>query len=273
MPIEQVVVMAVIQGLAGFLPLSASGHLGLAPLFLGWQAAGLSLGAALHGGALVALLLYFWRDVWDIAKDLPSLFKGRTRPGAKLALLLLAATIPTLALAFALRYLGIEPPSAPLTIAWAMAGFAPLLFLFDKFGVTIWRMQHMSISQSLFIGCALCLAFIPGIGGVAASLTAARFLGYERTEAARFALLLFIPLLLGRLALDVYGLVGGGANASLVGAQDLLIAFGATALAGLLAISFLMSWLRQSSLLPFVLYRLAVGLALLLFLYGLTPWS
>ncbi|CAA6604811.1 Undecaprenyl-diphosphatase 1 [Rhodospirillaceae bacterium LM-1] len=272
MPIEQVVVMAVIQGLAGFLPLSASGHLALAPFFLGWPTAGLPLEAALHGGALAALLLYFWRDVWEIAKDLPSLFKGRTRPGAKLAILLLAATLPVLVLAFALRYFEIAAPSAPLTIAWAMAGFAPVLFLFDKFGVTIWRMQHMTTSQSLFIGFAQCLAFIPGIGGMAATLTAARFLGYERAEAARFALLLFIPLLLGRLALDLYGLLGAGAGAFPVAAQHLLIAFGATALTGLLAVSFLLSWLRRASLLPFVLYRLAVGLALLLFLHGLTPW-
>lgn len=270
MPIEQILVLALIQGVAEFLPISSSGHLILVPYLTGWKDQGLAVDVAMHVGTLAAVLVYFWRDIWDILKDLPSLFKGRLRPGAKLGLLIVAATIPAVLAGLAVRHFVGDGVRNPHLVAWAMLLFAFVLYFFDKFSVTIWRIQHITFGQAMFIGVMQCLAFIPGVSRSGVTMVAARFLGYERESAARFSMLLSIPAILAAGGKEGYELA---TNPDLAGQMnDALIAAGLSALFGLIAISFLMYWLRRATFLPFVLYRLAVGSFLLLYFYRLTPW-
>ncbi|MFA6019396.1 MAG: undecaprenyl-diphosphate phosphatase [Rhodospirillales bacterium] len=270
MPIEQILILALVQGLAEFLPISSSGHLVLVPHLSGWKDQGLAVDVAMHAGTLVAVLAYFWRDIWEIFKDLPSLFKGRLRPGARLALYICIGTAPAVIAGLTLKHFLPDGIRDPLVVAWAMVGFAVILYVFDKFGLTIWRLQHITLGQALFIGIAQCLAFIPGTSRAGATMVAARFLGYERESAARFSMLLSIPAILAAGVKEGFELYKSPGPEGLL--QDALLAAGLSAVFGLMAIAFLMYWLKRSTFLPFVLYRLAFGSFLLLYFYGLTPW-
>ncbi len=266
MPLEQIVILALVQGLAEFLPISSSGHLILVPYLTGWPDQGLIVDVAVHLGTLIAVLVYFWRDLFEIFRDLPSLFKGRLKPGARLALYILAATLPAVITGLAVRHFLGDSIRNPFVVGWAMAGFALVLYLVDRFGLTIWRMQHLTLGQSLFIGLAQCLAFIPGTSRTGATMVAARFLGFERSEAARFSMLLSIPAILAAGVLEGYELYQSPEAAGRF--QDALLAAGLASCFGLMAISFLMYWLKRATFLPFVLYRLIFGGGLLIFLYG-----
>lgn len=270
MPIEQILVLALVQGVAEFLPISSSGHLILVPFLTGWKDQGLAVDVALHLGTLTAVLIYFWRDIWEILADIPPLLKGRLRPGAKLGIYICIATLPAVGAGLALRHFVGDEIRNPLIVAWAMIGFAFILYFFDKFSVTIWRLQHITLGQALFIGVMQCLAFIPGTSRSGVTMVAARFLGYERESAARFSMLLSIPAILAAGGKEGYELVTQPELAGRL--NDALLAAGLSALFGLIAIAFLMYWLKRATFLPFVLYRLVFGAFLLLYFYGLTPW-
>lgn len=270
MPLEQLLVLALIQGLAEFLPISSSGHLILLPHLTGWKDQGLVIDVAMHLGTLVAVLAYFWQDLFEIARDLPSLVKGKTRPGAKLFLFICAATVPAVLAGLAMRHFVGDSIRNPILVAWAMLGFALVMYVIDKFGLTIWRIQHMTFMQAMFIGIFQCMAFIPGVSRAGATMIAARFMGYERESAARFSMLLSIPAILAAGGKEGYELFQMPNTGGLI--NDALIASALAALFGLAAIAFLMRWLRRSTFLPFVIYRLTLGTALLLYFYRLTPW-
>ncbi len=269
MPLEHIAILALVQGLAEFLPISSSGHLILVPYLTGWTDQGLVIDVAVHLGTLLAVLAYFWRDVWEMCRDLPSLFKGRLKPGARLALHICLATLPALAAGLAMRHFVGDSWRNPFVVGWAMAGFALVMYVIDRFGLTIWRIGHLTALQALFIGLAQCLAFVPGTSRAAATMVAARFLGYERAEAARFSMLLSIPAILAAGGLEGYELFQSPEPVGLF--QDALLAAGLSGLFGLLAIFFLMYWLKRASFLPFVLYRLLLGGGILIYLYGFAP--
>ncbi|TAN50698.1 MAG: undecaprenyl-diphosphate phosphatase [Rhodospirillales bacterium] len=269
MPPEQIAILALVQGLAEFLPISSSGHLILVPYLTGWKDQGLFLDVAVHLGTLAAVLAYFWRDVWMMCRDLPSLFKGRVRPGARMFLLILAATLPAMAAGLAMRHFVGDSWRDPYVVGWAMTGFALVLYVVDRFGLTIWRVEHLTMMQSLFVGLAQCLAFVPGTSRTGATMAAARFLGFERVEATRFSMLISIPAILAAGGIEGYELYQTPEPNALF--QDALLAAGLSGLFGLLAIFFLMYWLKRASFLPFVLYRLLMGGGLLIYLYGFAP--
>lgn len=142
MTFVQILVLSLVQGLAEFLPISSSGHLILVPILTGWPDQGLILDVAMHVGTLAAVLAYFWRDVWAILADLPSLFKGRMKPGARLGLFIVAATIPAVIAGLSMRHFIGDEIRNPFIVGWAMVGFAAVLYLIDKLGLTIWRRAH-----------------------------------------------------------------------------------------------------------------------------------
>ncbi len=265
MPLLQILVVAVVQGLTEFLPISSSGHLILVPSLTGWPDQGLAIDVAAHLGTLLAVLVYFWRDVGRMAVGVSRLVLGRVDAGGQLALFLLAGTVPALAVGYFVdRYLSASLRD-PQVVAWALIGFGVVLFVADRLGMTIKRMEHMSIGQALIIGTAQVLAFIPGTSRSGITMTAARMLGYERGEAARFSFLLSIP------AISAAGLWKGGqlfgtADPAMLEAAAMTAGF--SAVAGFLAISFLMAWLRRSTFTPFVGYRIVLGVVLLWLIYS-----
>lgn len=264
MTVEQLIVLAVVQGITEFLPISSSGHLILVPWVTGATDQGPLIDVAVHVGTLGAVMLYLWRDIVRMLAGLGRAARGRADPGARLAFQLIVATLPLVAAGYAAsRYLGDALRSIEV-VAWATLGFGVLLWLVDRAGVTVRRIEHLSYGGALFIGLSQVLALIPGTSRSGITMTAARMLGFERAEAARFSMLLAIPAILAAGALAGYDLYRAG-DTELT--SDAFIAGGLSLIAALVAIVAMMGWLRRASFLPFVLYRIAMGGGLLAWVY------
>lgn len=267
----QIAVLAMVQGITEFLPISSSGHLILVPALTGWPDQGLAIDVAAHVGTLAAVFAYFWRDVLQMTVGFVRLVLGRRNSQGQidrdglLAAYIIAATIPAVVVGYLIsRYIGDGLRSMEL-VAWTMIIFAIVLYVADRVGMTVRRLEHMKLSHALVIGCAQALAFVPGTSRSGITIVAARLFGYERTDAARFSFLLSIPAILGGGLLEGLELTRSG-NTETVHAA---IATGVlSAVAGLLAIAFLMAWLRRANFTVFVVYRLLLGAALLYLVYA-----
>ena len=265
MSLLQIFVLSVVQGLTEFLPVSSSGHLVLVPYFTGWPDQGLALDVAVHVGTLAAVLIYFWRDVLALLGGFFRLFAGQVTREGRLALYILAATIPALGIGFALEKFAGGTPRRVEVVAWAMIGFAVVLWVADRVGMRVKRLEHMTLGQALVVGLAQPIAFIPGTSRSGITMVAARIMGFERDEAARFSFLLSIPAIVAAGLYEGLKLAQTG-DAAALGGVGLALIF--SALTGLAAIAFLMRWLRRSSFAPFVIYRLILGIGLLVWLYA-----
>ena len=261
----QLAVIALIQGLTEFLPISSSGHLILIPSVTGWQDQGLVIDVAVHVGTLGAVMAYLWRDIWTMLKGLCKPGNVRRNPGLKLMAHLIIATVPVVIVGgLVFTHVGDMLRSA-VVVGWATIGFGVLLYIADRFTVTINRVEHMTWGRALIIGIAQVFALIPGASRAGTTITMARWLGFERTDAARFSMLMSIPAIGGAGVLIGLQLVETG-NAVLT--RDALIAAGLSFLAALLAIALFLRWLRFAGFGPFVIYRLALGALILGWVYG-----
>ena len=253
-----------IQGLTEFLPVSSSGHLALVPHVLGWPDQGMVIDIAVHVGTLGAVMVYSWRDIGGMAAGLVRAVQGRQDPGLRLVMLLVVGSLPVVVAGYLVsRYLGDAFRSIEV-IAWSTIGFGVVLGIADRVGMTIRRIEHMNHGTALFIGFAQVLALIPGASRSGVTMTAARFLGFERADAARFSLLLGIPAILGAGTLGGLKLYRAG-DVSL--GLDAAFAAGVAFVAALISITVMMAWLRRAGFMPFVIYRLILGGALLVWLY------
>jgi undecaprenyl-diphosphatase len=260
----QILILAIVQGLTEFLPISSSGHLVITSNVMGWPDQGLTIDIAVHVGTLVAVAIYFWRDLMRIVRGTLRLLTFRGGPDTRLAAMLLVATLPIVGAGYFGREAVIPLFRNVEIIAWATIGFAILLWVGDRLGMTVQRIEHIGYSGALAIGLAQVLALIPGTSRSGITMTAGRFLGMERVEAARFSLLLSIPTIAGAGLLAGYDLWQGG-NIQL--GYDAALAAGLAFVAGIASIAVMMRWLQHSGFMPFVLYRLALGVVLLYWVY------
>ena len=267
MTIIQIIVLALVQGITEFLPISSSGHLILVPVLTGWPDQGLLMDVAVHLGTLVAVLVYFWRDTRGLTlAGLGSIGIAPARraiEGSHYQKLFWAMVIATIPMVIVGGLMVATNTSDLLRNAEVIAAtsivFGILLYIADKRGATHKTTEQMAIKPALLIGLAQVLALIPGTSRSGVTMTAARMLGFSRIEAARFSMLLSIPAILasgtatGLKALEE-------ANGALLG--DAAIAAALSCVAALLAIHFLMRWLTHASMTVFVVYRILLGLAL-----------
>lgn len=265
MPLLQIFVLAALQGVTEFLPISSSGHLILVSPLTGWPDQGLTIDVAVHVGTLGAVIAYLWRDLWNIMKSLGELARGRVTSGARLFGNLIVATIPVVIAGYLIneKYGGVS--RNPEVIAWAFLGFGVVLFVTDKLFMTVKRMEHIGILSALVVGMFQVLALIPGTSRAGITMTAARMLGYERSDAARFSMLLSIPTIIGAGALKGTELYQSG-DAAL--GLDALLSAGFAFVLAFVAIYLMMAWLRRASFTPFAIYRVLLGGLLLAWLYG-----
>jgi undecaprenyl-diphosphatase len=191
MSIEQIVVLAIVQGITEFLPISSSGHLILIPVMTGWPDQGLVTDVMVHVGSLFAILVYFWRDVLRLAGGVFSLLRLRLSDDARLVLYIVLATIPAIVFGLVLKATGLLDRIRGIeVVAWNAVIFGLLLLIADRTGARAKRMADLTLHPALMIGLAQALALIPGTSRSGITITAARFLGFERAEAARFSFLL-----------------------------------------------------------------------------------
>jgi undecaprenyl-diphosphatase len=265
----QIFVLAIIQGITEFLPISSSGHLLLVPALTGWADQGLMTDVMVHMGSFMAVVVYFWRDVLKLVQGGLDLLRGRVTQWGRLALLIVIATIPAVAFGLILDKSGFMDwvRTAPQIIAWNAIIFGGLLYLCDRFGLSLKRMEDMTWQPALIIGIAQAIAIIPGTSRSGITMTAGRALGFERPEAARFSFLLGIPAIGGAGAMKLAGAASDGI--AITGAQWLTASL--TFLVALGAIAILMRLVKVMSFLPFAIYRIALGVALLGLIYSGVP--
>ncbi len=266
MPFEQLLILAIVQGLTEFWPVSSSAHLIIVPNFVsGWADQGPLIDVAMHVGSLFAVIIYFHREVRALLRGALALMSGRRSAEARVLIYLVAASIPLLVIGFALLKSGYYDSLRSLeVIAWANIIFAILLLVIDERFPTDRHIGNLRLRGVMFIGLAQVLALIPGASRAGVTMTAGRYLGMERPEAARFAMLLAIPSILGLGAGSALELYQTGGTASLqVGAA----AAGLSFIAAFIAIWFMMWLLQRMSMLPFVVYRLALGAFLFVIVY------
>lgn len=264
MPTLHLAILALVQGITEFLPISSSGHLAAVPQVLGWPDQGLIIDVAVHVGTLGAVMLYLHRDIWVILVGLGRMMKGRGDRGAKLAGLIILGTLPVIGAGYALNHYMPGGIRTLEVIAWATLGGGVLLYMADSIGMTLRRMEHLTISDGLIIGIAQALALIPGTSRSGITMTAARLLGMERRDAARFSMLLSIPAILGAGSLKGWELYQSG-NAQVT--NDALMAAGLAFIAALITVALMMAWLRRANFTPFVIYRIILGIGLLALAY------
>lgn len=261
----QIVVLAVVQGITEFLPISSSGHLILVPIFADWPDQGLAMDGAVHLGALGAVVIYFWRDVWAMAAGLGRQLTGQNNPGARLFWQVVLGTIPVVIAGYLLKTMAATDALRSIAvIGWAMIIGGIALWVADRFCMRVKTVAHLPYGEAMVIGIAQILALIPGTSRSGITMTAARALGYERAEGARFSLLLSIPTTLAAgvlLSLDIYE----SGNAALT--ESALIAAGLSFVSALIALALMMAWLKRASFTPFVIYRLILGVVLLAVAY------
>ncbi|MEL6422272.1 MAG: undecaprenyl-diphosphate phosphatase [Pseudomonadota bacterium] len=260
MSIEQIVILAIVQGITEFLPISSSGHLILVPLFTGMADQGLVTDVMVHVGSLFAVIVYFWRDVLRLAGGAFDLVRGRMTDWGRMVLMILLATIPAVVFGLYLKSSGlIDQLRSVELIGWTAIVYAILMYLADRFGARLKQMEGMTLGPAFAIGIAQALALIPGTSRSGVTMTAARALGFERPEAARFSFLLGIPAIAGAGLFTVLDFVEAGEPVP----SDALLAAGLTFFSALAAIAFLMALVKRMSFLPFVIYRLVLGAVLL----------
>jgi undecaprenyl-diphosphatase len=258
----QILILAAVQGLTEFLPVSSSGHLILVPFFTGWTDQGLHFDIAVHFGTLLAVLCYFRKDVAMIIGDSIDWFMTRqTNLGIRLAVYLIIATIP--AIIFGLIYKHFYPDGlrSPHFIAINLIVFAVLMWIADRYSSMVKQLEHLNWRNVLLIGLAQAIAIIPGVSRSGITITTARFLGINRPEAARFSMLLAIPTIGGAALLAGKDFMESTAP---VPVNELAMGIGLSFLFGFAAIAFMMRLLQHASLKIFVIYRIALGAAILI---------
>ena len=264
----QAAILALIQGLTEFLPVSSQAHLVLYSLFTGQDYQGLDFDILLHAGSLVAVVTYFRRELWAMGRDWTgAVFGGQKTADSRLAWWIIIGTIPAGILGLLLKDLAEEALRSPLIMGSALIGFGLLL------GWADWRHRgerdeySLTLKDVLVIGFAQALALIPGTSRSGITITAALFLGMSREAAARFSFLLSVPIIAAASLLGVRDLLGRGMETE---PSALVVGFIVALVSTYSCIHFFLAFIRRIGMQPFVAYRVILGLVLLSFF---VPWG
>jgi len=238
----------------------------LLPNLTGLEDQGQVIDVAVHVGTLGAVILYFWSDVSEALKGLPRLLRGKIdTPGARLAFLLIIATIPVIVFGLVLKLTGLDDAMRSIAvIGWTMLLFGLVLYWADRRQEDGKDAPDWTTRDAVTLGLWQAVALVPGTSRSGITITGARFLGYNRHGAAKLAMLMSIPTILASGALLSVEVV---ATADAAAAKDAAIAAAFAFLAALLALIFMMRLLRTVSFTPYVVYRVVLGIVLLWIAY------
>lgn len=255
-----VIILALIQGLTEFLPVSSSGHLILIPYLIGWEDQGLEMDVALHAGTLLAVMFYFWHDVKSMIVSMVTWtlggFAAKSRnESCLLALNLVIGTIPVVIIGFICKQL--STIRSPLIIASTGIFFGILLYGIDRWSRKSKKLNQLTPFQALFIGIAQAISLVPGVSRAGVTMTAALSLGFNRETAARFAFLLSTPAIMGAITLCLFDVFRTEIH---VNWHMMAVGMSISMIAGLMAIHFMIKFLQHHSFLPFMIYRVLLGL-------------
>ena len=252
MTILQAVILGLAQGLGEFLPISSSAHLVLIPWLFKWTDPGLAFDVALHVGTLVAVVVYFWKDWWQL------IIKGFTDVRSvkgRLFWYLVAASVPGALSGYLLEHKAETVFRSPLLIAIMLIVMGIFLYWADRRSSKKIEINQISFGTSLLIGISQALAIIPGVSRSGITMTAGLLTGLTREGAARFSFLLSTPIIFGAAMVKLPGVIS---NSSAITA-DFTIAVVVSCITGVASIGFLLRYVQTKDFLPFVWYRFLVG--------------
>ena len=262
MPLGLILLISAVQGLTEFLPISSSGHLILIPVITTQPYQGQAIDVAAHIGTLLAVLVYVRKDILQIITAMiGTTHDNKQANDRQLGLMIIGATIPVSLVGFVVNYGDWQWLMLITTVAWANIAFAGLLWVADRFSGQLHGLADMRWSAVVGIGLMQICALIPGASRSGVTMTAARFFGYDRVTAARFSLLISLPVIAGAGLLKATDIIDNGdvqlgSDAAMVVLLSALFAW--------LAIRVMMSWLARANFTIFVVYRFLLGFALLL---------
>ena len=253
------VFLGLVQGLTEFLPISSSAHLAIIPQVIGWDDPGAAFTAVIQIGTELAVLLYFWRDIWTIGSGW---LRGVFSPAARrerewpMGWFIIIGSMPIVLLGVALKDV-IERDFRSLWLIGAtLIVFGVVLGVADRVGGASRRIDELTWSHAILLGLAQAMALIPGVSRSGATISMGRFLGYERAAATRYAFLLAIPAVVGAGVFELQEIPGGD-NA--YGVMPTIVATVVSFGVGLAVIHWLLKYVSTHSFLPFVVYRIGFG--------------
>jgi len=250
--ILQAVILGLAQGLGEFLPISSSAHLVLIPWILRWTDPGLTFDVALHVGTLVAVIIYFWKDWWQL------IIKGftdvRSEKG-RLFWYLVVATVPGAIAGFLLEKKAETLFRSPLLIAIMLILMGIFLYWSDHRSSKNMEMNNITLRTSLLIGISQAVAIIPGVSRSGITMTTGLLMGLTREGAARFSFLLSTPIIFGAAMVKLPGVLSNPSAITI----DFTIGMAVSCITGIASIGFLLRYVQTKDFLPFVWYRFVLG--------------
>ncbi len=267
MPIFHAIVLGLVQGFTEFLPISSSGHLQLVPWLFGWddfddESVQKTFDVALHLGTFVAVLGYFWSDVTTYVRDGVGMVVHRERPTTtegRLAWLFVLATIPAVVVGFLFEDTIDERLGTPGIIAASLIIFGILLAIADRLPQRK-QVDDLDVRDALLVGAAQTLALNPGTSRSGITMTAARGLGFSRDAAVRISFLMSLPVIGGAVVFKLGGLVADGIPDGLL--VPMLVGIVTSGISGWIAVWGTLAIVRTHSMMPFVIYRIVLGVAI-----------
>ena len=271
MPILHAIVLGLVQGLSEFLPISSSGHLLLVPWLFGWEdfsgpngdSVKKTFDVALHLGTFFAVLGYFWRDVVVYVREGTRLVFSRQRPTTvegRLAWLFVLATVPAAAVGALFEDVIDTTLGTPLIIAFSLIFFGLLLAWADRLGGKR-DLEEFKAPDALKVGIAQTLALNPGTSRSGITITAGRWLGFNRDAAARISFVMSLPVIAGAVVVKSAGLFTGEVDSDLY--VPMIVGIVTSGISGWIAVWGTLRWIRTRSFMPFVIYRVGLGIFVL----------
>lgn len=257
----QIIVLALVQGFSEFLPISSSAHLIMVPIITGWQDQGLAFDVAVHVGTLMAVMMYFKKEIKSMTIDWSASCIQRKRVGeSPLAWAVILGTIPVCIVGLLFHDFIDTALRSPMVIAYTTLGFGALLWLADVKGSQKRDEHGLTWKDVLIIGMAQAVALIPGTSRSGITMTAALLLGLTRTAAARFSFLLSIPAILASGSYKSLQLIKSDA---LVNWSEILLGVALSGIIAYACIHVFLKLLERVGMMPFVIYRFALGIVLI----------
>lgn len=253
----QIVILAIVQGLTEFLPISSSGHLVLVPYLFEWTDQGLAFDVAVHFGSLAAICIFFRSDIASLLSGGVQILGGNVKtPESRMALAIALGTIPAAVAGLMFAFWIELNLRDPAVIVYTLSGYGILMALADRLGRRERNLTNVGFRDAFIIGCAQALALVPGTSRSGVTITAARILGFERQDAARFSFLLSAPVIL---LAAVYKFVEMISNGTAVAWGQLALGAFVACVVAYVSIEFFMRVVTRIGLAPFAIYRLILA--------------
>ena len=263
MIIEHLIILAIIQGITEFIPVSSSAHLILFPNLISFDDQGLVIDVAVHFGSLLAVCIYLWKEILYMFTG--SIFINVYNFSRyRLLMLILIGSLPLVFVGYLINMYNFSWLRSINTIAWCTLIFGIFLYLSDNFFLRVRKLKDIDLKSSLIIGMFQILAFLPGTSRSGIVITISRILGFDRPTALRFSLLLSIPAILGATFLKLFEVYTIG---DLQLGKAFIFSCSISFVFSFSSIFLMMSWIKFSTFTPFVIYRIFLGTILLLAIY------